>query len=94
MAVIRNAGGRFGKGTAPGPGRPPGSGPAARLRSHLGDEKIAKAVDKLYELALDGDTAALRMLMDRLYPVQDSRVEELRDAIAELRARLDERRAS
>jgi len=88
VALIRDSRGRFGKGNDGGPGRPPGQGPAARLKGHLGDEKIHKMVDRLYDMALEGDTAAQRILMDRLYPVTDAKLEELRDAVEELRERI------
>ena len=48
------------------PGRPPGSGPVARLRRELiSDEMVKAMVAKAYALALAGDPAALRILLDR-----------------------------
>ena len=93
MKVIRDNRGRFGQGTAPGPGRPRGSGPAAQLREHLGEARIKKLYDKLYELAEGGDVSAARVLLDRVLPTPDARIEELREAIDELRERLARRQA-
>ena len=87
MADVRDARGRFAKGWKGG-GRPPGRGPAARLRAHLGDECINEILDKLAEMARGGDTTAQRILMDRLFPIQDAKMEDLRDAVEELRERI------
>ena len=50
-------------------GRPPGVGPVARLRKELlTDGKLDKLVQKTYELAMAGDVAAIRILLDRAIP--------------------------
>jgi hypothetical protein len=51
------------------PGRPRGTGAVARLRDQLltGDQLDA-LVSKVYALAIEGDTAAIRILLDRLVP--------------------------
>lgn len=50
-------------------GRPVGSGPVARLRRELlTDGKLDALVLKTYELAMAGDVAAIRILLDRVVP--------------------------
>lgn len=50
-------------------GRPPGVGAVARLRKELlADGKLDKLVAKTYELAMAGDPAAIRILLDRVIP--------------------------
>jgi hypothetical protein len=66
----RNANGTFAQGNTHGRGRPPGSRNKARLAMEAllegeHDRLIRTAIDK----ALDGDTAALRLCLDRLAPV-------------------------
>ena len=51
------------------PGRPVGSGPVARLRHELlKDGQLDKLVKKTVEMALAGDIAAIRVLLDRAIP--------------------------
>lgn len=50
-------------------GRPKGSGPVAQLRRELiGGQKLEALVRKVYDLALAGDMAATRILLDRVLP--------------------------
>jgi len=50
-------------------GRPHGAGPVARLRKELlADGKLDKLLVKTYELAMAGDVAAVRILLDRVIP--------------------------
>ena len=51
------------------PGRPPGSGAVARLRAQLAEGgKLDLLLTKVHDLAMAGDMAAMRILMDRLIP--------------------------
>jgi hypothetical protein len=51
------------------PGRPHGSGPVARLRAQLlTGGQLDKVISKLHDLALAGDVAAARVLLDRILP--------------------------
>lgn len=51
------------------PGRPVGDGPVARLRRELlKDGQLDKLVKKTYDLAMAGDVAAIRILLDRVVP--------------------------
>jgi len=50
-------------------GRPLGAGPVARLRRELlADGKLEKLIAKTYKLAMAGDLAAIRILLDRGLP--------------------------
>lgn len=50
-------------------GRPLGSGPVARLRRELlQDGQLDKLVKKTYTMAMAGDVAAIRILLDRVVP--------------------------
>ena len=59
---------------APGnPGRPPGSkNKTTRMLEQLIEGQAEQCVEKLKELALAGDVACLRILMDRLIPLRKS----------------------
>ena len=51
------------------PGRPIGAGPVARLRQELlKDGQLDRLIQKTYRLAMDGDVAAIRILLDRVIP--------------------------
>lgn len=51
------------------PGRPFGTGPVATLRRQLlKDGQLDKLVTKTYDLAMDGDVAAIRILLERVIP--------------------------
>ena len=76
------ADGRFVKGHAGGPGRPRKVVTAA---ANALDERVAEAAPKLFDIAFrqadEGNTAALKMLLDRVWPVGRSR--PLADAMPE-----------
>lgn len=55
-------------------GRPPGTGKTAKLRALL-EPDAPKLVQKARELALEGDTAALRLCIERLIPPLKTRDE-------------------
>lgn len=60
--------GRWIPGTSGNPrGNPPGSGRLRQMRELL-EPRRAELVEKVIELALSGDVAALRICMDRLAP--------------------------
>ena len=51
------------------PGRPPGSkNKTTLIVEQLAEEQAEQLVQKVLELALAGDVASLRMLLDRLWP--------------------------
>lgn len=50
-------------------GRPPGRGPVAELRAQLAQGgRLTQLIDKTFELAMAGDAAAIRILLDRVLP--------------------------
>jgi hypothetical protein len=50
-------------------GRPKGSGPVAQLRRQLIDGgRLEKLVARVYSAAMNGDMAAMRILLDRVLP--------------------------
>ena len=63
----RGVGGRFAPGNPGGPGRPPGRGPVAEMRSVLATD-LDKIIEKLKAQALAGDAQAIRIILDRVLP--------------------------
>src|SRR6516225_1740655 len=68
-------GGRFGKGRSGNPrGRPLGSRNSATLAAEaLLEGEAEKLTRKCIELALSGDTVALRLCLERIYPARKDR---------------------
>lgn len=59
--------GTFAPGNLGGPGRRPGRGPAAELRAALGED-LHPILEALRARALEGDVAAIKVILDRLVP--------------------------
>jgi hypothetical protein len=73
--MTRDFRGRFGHGN---PGKQPGSRPRASLAAEaLLDGETEALTRKAIELALNGDTVALRLCLDRIIPARKSRPVEL-----------------
>ena len=72
--------GRFRKGTSGNPGgRPPGSrNRAALLMESLFEEESERLTRKAIRMALNGDSHAMRLCMERLYPPRKDRPIDLR----------------
>ena len=74
----RTADGRFIEGCPGGPGRPR---KAVRVAADALDERLAQAAGDLYDVALglarEGNETALRMLLDRVWPVRRHRPLEI-----------------
>ena len=67
-------GGRFEKGRSGNPrGRPLGSRNSATLAAEALLEGAEKLTRKCIELAMDGDTVALRLCLERIYPARKDR---------------------
>src|SRR6516225_4114562 len=68
-------GGRFGKGRSGNPrGRPLGSRNSATLAAEaLLEGEAEKLTRKCIELAMDGDTVALKLCLERIYPARRDR---------------------
>ena len=68
-------GGRFGKGRSGNPrGRPLGSRNSATLAAEaLLEGEAEKLTRKCIELAMDGDTVALRLCLERIFPARKDR---------------------
>jgi hypothetical protein len=84
----RNAKGRFVPGNSGGPGRPRGSR-VARFRRAVGEDREAELIESIFKAALAGDGVAIRICAERLWPVSNSLIDELRDEIDEIRGILD-----
>jgi hypothetical protein len=92
--IDRDSQGRFTPGNPGGPGRPKGPTPASQFRELLGKERIERLVEKAFELADGGDVGALRLCLERLFPVHDARGQELLERMEQLEAALSERRSA
>ena len=71
--LIRDDRGRFAVGTAPGPGRPPGSRPrlVTALRAALdADPTLTKLRDVAIAKLEEGDPSFWKMILDRVWPTR------------------------
>ena len=91
MARSRTTWGQ-GKSGNPG-GRPIGTGRVNEYRKLL-DPHVPDLLDILVQKAKGGDLAALRLVLDRVYPVRDATVAELLEEIEELRQMVQARRTA
>jgi len=71
-----------------GGGRPPKQSPDEDIRKLL-YSKAPELVQRAINLVLEGDIAALRMCMDRVWPVRSVQVEEMQEQIVELREQIE-----
>jgi hypothetical protein len=78
VSAAHSTDGRFTKGNPGGPGRPR---KVVKAAADALDERVAAAAGDLFELALrqadEGNTAALKMLLDRVWPVGRGRPLEI-----------------
>ncbi len=74
-------------------GRPIGTGRVNEYRKLL-DPHVPDLLDILVQKAKGGDLAALRLVLDRVYPVRDATVAELLEEIEELRQMVQARRTA
>ena len=74
-------------------GRPIGTGRVDQYRRLL-DPHVPDLLDILVEKAKGGDLTALRLVLDRVYPVRDATVAELLEEIDELRRLVEARRSA
>ena len=91
---MRDTKGRFALGNPGGPGRPKGVTSAQEFRRKVGEEDLQRIIARVVQAAIDGDMAAARIVLDRLYPLYDARSAELLERLAELEAALDAPRAA
>jgi len=86
----RDGRGRFVKGGPGGPGRPKGSAYASEFRELIGERRIKGVIDAMVARALEGDVAAARLVVERLFPVYDAKMLEMTREIDALRALVEE----
>lgn len=79
--------GKFTTGNKGGPGRPRGSGKRQQYLSML-DKETPEVLQKLIEIAKEGDLTAIKLVLDRVLPVQSLQAEELQEQIEELEERI------
>lgn len=78
----RDEKGHFKKGWAGGPGRPKAKTDEYKK---LLEPHMPEILDKLVDIAKSGDLTAIRLILERMYPVQTAAVEELSTQVEELR---------
>jgi len=86
----RDRNGRFVKGGPGGPGRPKGSAYISEFRELIGERRIKDVIDAIVARALEGDVAAARLVVERLFPVYDAKMLEMTREIDALRQLLEE----
>jgi hypothetical protein len=74
-------------------GRPPGTGRIAEYRALL-EPHMPALLEKLVSKAKKGDMTAVRLILDRVYPLRDAAVAELMAEIDELKALLEAKTTS
>ncbi len=74
-------------------GRPTGTGRVEQYRKLL-EPHVPELIDVLVGKARDGDLVALRLVLDRVYPVRDATMAELLEEIEELRQLVETRRTA
>ena len=86
--------GKFEKGISGNPkGRPKGSSSVTEYRRLL-NPHIPELLNVLVEKAKGGDLTAMRLVLERAFPVRDAVVSELMEEIEELRRMMNERPAN
>jgi hypothetical protein len=78
----RDEKGHFKKGWAGGPGRPKAKTDEYKK---LLEPHMPEILDKLVGVAKSGDLTAIRLILERMYPVQAAAVEDLAEQVDELR---------
>ena len=84
----RDERGRFAVGNPGGPGRPKGSA-AKEFRAAVND-RLMDVIQKVLELALEGDLRAARLILDRTHPTLQAGLLELAGRLDELEGILDD----
>ena len=72
-------------------GRPTGTGRVEQYRKLL-EPHVPELLQVLVEKAGEGDLVALRLVLDRVYPVRDASMAELLEEVDELRNLVEARR--
>jgi hypothetical protein len=72
-------------------GRPAGTGRVEQYRQLL-EPHVPELLQVLVKKASEGDLTALRLVLDRVYPVRDATMAELLEEIDELRRLVEARR--
>ena len=73
-------------------GRPVGTGRLEEYRAIL-EPDVPAILTKLVEQARDGNLWAIRMILERVYPVRDAALADLMGDIAELRELIEAKKA-
>ena len=84
----RDSKGRFLKGTAPGPGRPPRKVEESyyqTLRANLSQERFAELVERVIQAAERGNERALETLLRYVLPTPEQRIRIEQEAHGEIR---------
>ena len=84
--------GKFMPGYKGGPGRPKGTSQASKKQEYLAllEKETPEVLAKVLELAKGGDLTAIKLVLDRVMPIQSLQAEELEAQIEELRELVEE----
>ena len=84
--------GKFLPGNRGGPGRRKGSSASSKRQEYLAlmEKETPEVITKVLELAKGGDLTAIKLVLDRVMPIQSLQAEELEAQIEELRELVEE----
>ena len=84
--------GKFLPGYRGGPGRPKGSSASSKRQEYLAllEKDTPDVLAKVLEMAKGGDLTAIKLVLDRVMPIQSLQAEELEAQIEELRELVEE----
>ncbi len=90
----RNRKGQFVLGNTMSNGRKPGASDRYAIYKKACRPKMPELIEKLMEMALNGDLVAAKLILDRMWIVSNQQMIDLQAEIDELKELLNQRRAA